>query len=98
MKSVWGAAASDFKPERCISETGSSIHVPSFKFLSFNAGPRTCLGKEVAMTQMKTVAMKIIQNYEVKIVEGHKIEPVPSIILHMKQGLRVMVTKRCNLV
>ncbi|CAN6979491.1 unnamed protein product [Brassica rapa subsp. trilocularis] len=98
MKSVWGEDASEFKPERWISETGRLIHVPSFKFLSFNAGPRTCLGKEVAMTQMKTVAMKIIQNYEVKIVEGHKIEPVPSIILHMKQGLRVMVTKRCNLV
>ncbi|CAF2049690.1 BnaA09g42120D [Brassica napus] len=98
MKSVWGEDASEFKPERWISETGRLIHVPSFKFLSFNAGPRTCLGKEVAMTQMKTVAVKIIQNYEVKIVEGHKIEPVPSIILHMKQGLRVMVTKRCNLV
>ncbi|KAJ4881262.1 hypothetical protein Rs2_38317 [Raphanus sativus] len=98
MKSVWGEDASDFRPERWISETGSSIHVPSYKFLSFNAGPRTCLGKEVAMTQMKTVAVKIIQNYEIKIVEGHKIEPVPSVILHMKQGLKVMVTKRSNLV
>ncbi|CAN6803316.1 unnamed protein product [Brassica oleracea] len=98
MKSVWGEDASDFKPERWISETGSSIHVPSFKFLSFNAGPRTCLGKEVAMTQMKTVAVKIIQNYEIKIVEGHTIEPVPSVILRMKQGLKVMVTKRSNLV
>ncbi|KAF3572812.1 hypothetical protein F2Q69_00062776 [Brassica cretica] len=98
MKSLWGEDASEFKPERWISETGRLIHVPSFKFLSFNAGPRTCLGKEVAMTQMKTVAVKVIQNYEIEIVEGHKIEPVPSIILHMKQGLKVMVTKRCNLV
>nr|QWK52409.1 cytochrome P450 96A1 [Isatis tinctoria] len=98
MKSVWGEDASEFKPERWISESGRSIHVPSFKFLSFNAGPRTCLGKEVAMTQMKTVAVKIIQNYDIKVVEGHKVEPVPSVILHMKQGLKVMVTKRCNLV
>ncbi|VVB09937.1 unnamed protein product [Arabis nemorensis] len=98
MKSVWGEDASEFKPERWISESGRLIHVPSFKFLSFNAGPRTCLGKEVAMTQMKTVAVKIIQNYEIKIIEGHKIEPVPSVILHMKHGLKVLVTKRCNLV
>ncbi|XP_006404786.2 alkane hydroxylase MAH1 isoform X2 [Eutrema salsugineum] len=97
MKTVWGEDAAEFKPERWISESGRSIHVPSFKFLSFNAGPRTCLGKDVAMTQMKTVAVKIIQNYEIKVVEGHKIEPVPSVILHMKQGLKVMVTKRCNL-
>ncbi|EOA26929.1 hypothetical protein CARUB_v10023023mg [Capsella rubella] len=98
MKSVWGEDASEFKPERWVSESGRLIHVPSFKFLSFNAGPRTCLGKEVAMTQMKTVAVKIIQNYEIKVVEGHKVEPVPSIILHMKHGLKVTVTKRCNLV
>ncbi|CAN8283981.1 unnamed protein product [Cochlearia groenlandica] len=103
MKSVWGEDASQFKPERWISESGKHsatggklIHVPSFKFLSFNAGPRTCLGKEVAMTQMKTVAVRIIQNYEIKVVEGHKIEPVPSVILHMKYGLKVIVTKRCN--
>ncbi|ESQ37618.1 hypothetical protein EUTSA_v10002359mg, partial [Eutrema salsugineum] len=97
MKTVWGEDAAEFKPERWISESGRSIHVPSFKFLSFNAGPRTCLGKDVAMTQMKAVAVKIIQNYEIKVVKGHKIEPVPSVILHMKQGLKVMVTKRCNL-
>ncbi|KAG7571863.1 Cytochrome P450 superfamily [Arabidopsis suecica] len=96
MKSVWGEDASEFKPERWVSESGKLIHVPSFKFLSFNAGPRTCLGKEVAMTQMKTVAVKVIQNYEIKVVEGHKIEPVPSIILHMKHGLKVTVTKRCG--
>nr|QWK52314.1 cytochrome P450 96A10 [Isatis tinctoria] len=95
MKSVWGEDALEFKPERWISESGKSVHEPSYKFLSFNAGPRTCLGKEVALMQMKTVAVKIIQNYEIKIVEGQKIEPAPSVILHTKQGLKVTVTKRC---
>ncbi|WOL07093.1 hypothetical protein Cni_G15829 [Canna indica] len=28
---------------------------PSYKFLSFNSGPRICLGKEVTFTQMKAV-------------------------------------------
>ncbi|CAH2075977.1 unnamed protein product [Thlaspi arvense] len=95
MKSVWGEDASEFKPERWISESGKSVHEPSYKFLSFNAGPRTCLGKEVALTQMKSVAVKIIQNYEMKIVEGQIIEPAPSVILHTKHGLKVTVTKRC---
>nr|QWK52315.1 cytochrome P450 96A9 [Isatis tinctoria] len=94
MKSVWGEDAMEFKPERWISENGKSVHEPSYKFLSFNAGPRTCLGKEVAMMQMKSVAVKIIPNYEIKVVEGHKIEPTPSVILHMKHGLRVTVSKR----
>ncbi|KAJ4892648.1 hypothetical protein Rs2_19442 [Raphanus sativus] len=95
MKSVWGEDALEFKPERWITDNGTSVHEPSYKFLSFNAGPRTCLGKEVAMMQMKTVAVKIIQNYDIKVVEGHKVEPAPSVILHMKHGLKVTVSKRC---
>ncbi|KAI9120774.1 hypothetical protein K1719_007807 [Acacia pycnantha] len=40
---IWGKHFLDFKPERWISERGDIIHIPSYKFISFNAGPRTCL-------------------------------------------------------
>ncbi|KAH7859425.1 hypothetical protein Vadar_000998 [Vaccinium darrowii] len=94
MKFIWGDDCTEFKPERWISERGTSKHEPSYKFLSFNAGPRTCLGKEVAFIQMKTVAAAIIHNYHVHVVEGHPISPNVSIILYMKHGLMVKVTKR----
>ncbi|KAI8536039.1 hypothetical protein RHMOL_Rhmol10G0224700 [Rhododendron molle] len=55
MNFIWGDDCSEFKPERWISEGGTIKHEPSYKFLAFNAGPRTCLGKEVAFTQMKAV-------------------------------------------
>ncbi|KAF2535485.1 hypothetical protein F2Q68_00019886 [Brassica cretica] len=93
MRSVWGEDASEFKPERWISENGGLKREPSSKYLVFNAGPRTCLGKHLALLQMKMVAMEIIQKYDFKVVEGQKIEPVPSIILRMKHGLKVTVTK-----
>ncbi|XP_010479164.1 PREDICTED: alkane hydroxylase MAH1 [Camelina sativa] len=96
MKTVWGEDAMEFKPERWISETGGLRHEPSYKFLSFNAGPRTCLGKNLAMTLMKTVIVKILQNYEIKVVSGQKIEPKPGLILHMKYGLKVTMTKKCS--
>ncbi|KAK4364329.1 hypothetical protein RND71_015687 [Anisodus tanguticus] len=47
---------SEFKPERWISERGTVKHEPCYKFFSFNAGPRTCIGREVPFTQMKVVA------------------------------------------
>nr|AIE57505.1 MAH1 [Camelina sativa] len=84
MRSVWGEDASDFKPERWISDEGVLRHEPSYKFLVFNSGPRTCLGKHLALLQMKMVAVNIIQNYDFKIVEGQMIEPVRSVILSMK--------------
>ena len=39
MESRWGEDCSNFKPERWISESGGIVHVPSFKFIAFNAGP-----------------------------------------------------------
>ena len=71
-------------------------HEPSYKFFSFNAGPRTCLGKNLAMNLMKTVIVEILQNYEIKIVSGQKIEPKPGLILHMKHGLKVTMTMKCS--
>ncbi|EOA16471.1 hypothetical protein CARUB_v10004625mg [Capsella rubella] len=94
MRAVWGEDAAEFKPERWVTETGGLRHAPSFKFLSFNAGPRTCPGKQLAMTLMKTVVVEILQNYDIEVIKGQKIEPDPGLMLHMKHGLRVTITKR----
>ncbi|XP_028097986.1 cytochrome P450 86B1-like isoform X2 [Camellia sinensis] len=56
--------------------------------------PRTCLGKEVAFTQMKAVSAAIIHNYNVRVVKGHPVVPNASIILYMKHGLKVRVANR----
>ncbi|KAJ0040551.1 hypothetical protein Pint_26930 [Pistacia integerrima] len=94
MKSIWGEDCLEFKPERWISEKGGIKHEPSYKFLAFNAGPRTCLGKEVAFIQMKTVAATIIHNYNVQIVKGQHHSPNVSIILHMMSGLKMIVLNK----
>ncbi|KAG2319067.1 hypothetical protein Bca52824_012280 [Brassica carinata] len=94
MRSVWGEDALEFKPERWVSETGGLRHEPSSKFFVFNSGPRTCSGKHLAMIAMKTVVVAILQNYDIKLVKGHKIEPKPRLSLHMTHGLRVTLTKR----
>jgi cytochrome P450 len=48
MESIWGEDFLEFKPERWISKIGRIMHVPSYKFIAFNAGPRTCLGKDMS--------------------------------------------------
>ncbi|EYU27553.1 hypothetical protein MIMGU_mgv1a006542mg [Erythranthe guttata] len=80
MESVWGNDCSEFKPERWISDSGLIKHEPSYKFPAFNAGPRTCVGKEMAFIQL---------------VEGNDvISPRDSIILQAKHGLKVTLSKR----
>ncbi|ESQ29659.1 hypothetical protein EUTSA_v10023421mg [Eutrema salsugineum] len=94
MRSVWGDDALDFKPERWITDNGGLKHEPSHKYMAFNSGPRLCLGKHLALLQMKIVALEIIKNYDFKVIDGHKIEAVPSIVLRIKDGLKVTVTKK----
>ncbi|KAI9120763.1 hypothetical protein K1719_007796 [Acacia pycnantha] len=91
---IWGKDFLEFKPERWISKRGDIIHIPSYKFISFNAGPRTCLGKDISFIQMKMMATTILSNYQVHVVEDHPVSPTLSIVLLMKYGLKVRITKR----
>ncbi|CAN4109321.1 unnamed protein product [Withania somnifera] len=94
METLWGKDCLEFKPERWISERGGIKHEPSFKFPAFNAGPRTCLGKEMAFIQMKIAAATIIYNYNIQVVEPQNVFPTTSIIMQAKNGLMVKVVKR----
>ncbi|XP_047949497.1 alkane hydroxylase MAH1-like [Salvia hispanica] len=94
MESVWGKDCLEFKPERWISPSGKIKHESSYKFPAFNAGPRACLGKDMAFIQMKMVAAAILYGYKVKVVEGQRVSPRDSIILHAKEGLKVLLCKR----
>ncbi|KAK1418893.1 hypothetical protein QVD17_28043 [Tagetes erecta] len=90
MEDLWGVDCMEFKPERWFSKGGNGIkHEPSYKFPAFHAGPRTCLGKEMGMIQMKMVAIAVICNYHVELEKGHLVCPSDSIILQMKYGLKV---------
>ncbi|KAI3703320.1 hypothetical protein L1987_73289 [Smallanthus sonchifolius] len=92
MEGLWGNDCLEFKPERWFSKGGNGNgikHEPSYKFPAFHAGPRTCLGKEMGMIQMKMTAIAVICNYRVELVEGHLVCPSDSIILQMKYGLKV---------
>uniref|UniRef100_J3LJU6 Uncharacterized protein n=2 Tax=Oryza brachyantha TaxID=4533 RepID=J3LJU6_ORYBR len=96
MEGVWGKDCTEFLPERWITSEGKLRYEPSYKFISFNAGPRTCLGKELAFVQLKTVAAAVLWNFAVAVVPGHVVEPKLSIILHMKNGLAVTVKRRAG--
>ncbi|KNA10664.1 hypothetical protein SOVF_142100 [Spinacia oleracea] len=94
MKSIWGDDCNEFKPERWITKQGNIKHEPSYKYFVFNAGPRTCLGRDMAFIQMKIVAATIIQNYVIEAVQEQRVVPNVSIFLHMNNGFKVRVFRR----
>ncbi|GFP82293.1 cytochrome p450 704c1 [Phtheirospermum japonicum] len=66
MMHVWGDDAEEFKPERWIKNGIFQPESP-FKFVSFHAGPRTCLGKDFAYRQMKIVSAALVHLFQVQI-------------------------------
>ncbi|KAL4283931.1 hypothetical protein GQ457_16G009660 [Hibiscus cannabinus] len=96
MKTIWGDDCMEFRPERWISPEGDKFNPPNdaFKFVAFNAGPRTCLGKDLAYLQMKSVASAVLLRYRLSPVPGHRVEQKMSLTLFMKNGLRVYLQPR----
>ncbi|XP_068643659.1 alkane hydroxylase MAH1-like [Aristolochia californica] len=97
MKWIWGDDCLDFKPERWIDEKGKLRNQSSSKYAVFNAGPRTCLGKNMALTLMKMGAATVLLNFQTEMVEKQPICQVPSVTLQIKNGLMVRVTERDEL-
>lgn len=91
---IWGKDCPEFKPERWITDNGEIMHIPTYKFTAFSAGPRTCLGKDMSFKQMKMVAINMLWNYKFEVVEGQPIKPSKSITLHIENGLKVRIKKR----
>ncbi|KAF9373052.1 hypothetical protein CPC16_002059 [Podila verticillata] len=66
-----------------------------FKFSSFNAGPRICLGQTFATLEALTVIHMISSRFQFRLVPGQEApEPVPSLTLPMKNPLLVHVIPR----
>jgi len=81
----------NFNPDRWLSMKDPPSQ---FKFISFNAGPRLCLGKDMAYFEAEMLASMILQRYRLKVVPGHKDTANISIIIQMKYGLPVTVERR----
>ncbi|GAV81736.1 p450 domain-containing protein/Arch_ATPase domain-containing protein, partial [Cephalotus follicularis] len=95
LRSVWGDDCLEYRPERWLSSDGMSFVMhDSYKFVAFNAGPRICLGKDLAYLQMKSVAAAVLLRHRLMVVPGHKVEQKMSLTLFMKYGLKVNVQRR----
>ncbi|XP_078148285.1 cytochrome P450 86A1-like [Carex rostrata] len=96
MESIWGKDCMEFKPERWLSVEGDRFEPvkDSYRFVAFNGGPRTCLGKDLAYLQMKSIASAVLLRHKVVLVPGHKVQQKMSLTLFMKNGLRVHVKPR----
>ncbi|KAF8308491.1 cytochrome P450 monooxygenase CYP63 [Clavulina sp. PMI_390] len=64
-KDLWGEDAWKFRPERWLEKDSlAEITADPFRFITFNAGPRICLGQNFAYNQASFVTVRILQVFD----------------------------------
>ncbi|KAG5043565.1 hypothetical protein AAZX31_03G142000 [Glycine max] len=102
MESIWGEDWAEFKPERWLErlQTGKWNFVgrDSFTYPVFQAGPRICLGKEMAFMQMKRLVAGILRRFMVVPTVAKGVEPHYFAFLtsQMEGGFPVKILERVH--
>ncbi|XP_068663246.1 cytochrome P450 CYP94D108-like [Aristolochia californica] len=94
MEGVWGPDCRNFVPDRWLEKGVFRPESPS-KYPMFHAGPRMCLGKEMAYIQMKSIAASVLERFEIDALDKeNRPQPILSLTMRMRDGLPVRVRKR----
>ena len=108
LETLWGSEWAEFKLERWLQkeEENSNLKSSSWKFVGrdsytypvFQAGPRICLGKDMAFLQMKRVVAVVLRRFKVMPAFEQGVHHEPEYMYYltskMKGGFPVKIMER----
>ena len=86
------ADAERFDPDRWTPEF--RVALPKFAYFPFGGGPRQCIGESFAWMELILLVATIAQQYRLRLVPGHPVEPQPLITLRARHGMRMTIEQR----
>jgi cytochrome P450 len=81
-----------FRPERFAPGKEASRH--RFAYLPFGAGPRSCIGRQFALTEMQSALAVLAQRYTLRLLPGRCVVPEMTTTLGPSGGLWMTVHER----
>ncbi|KAJ3042373.1 hypothetical protein HDV00_007507 [Rhizophlyctis rosea] len=79
-----------FNPERWFTtEAQQNPH-----YMPFSWGPQMCLGMRWANLEMRIVVARVVQRFEISLVEGQELREVSSLTIGLKDGLFLRLKRR----
>ncbi len=81
-----------FNPDRWLDERAKGA--PKFAYFPFGGGPRTCIGASFATMEGVLVLAAIAQRYQIRVARDRPVEPLPTITLRPRYGIRVGTQER----
>jgi len=96
MTDLWGPDATVFRPSRWLNDSGQFQVENQYKFPVFQAGPRLCLGKQVAYVEVKLLLAMLAHKFRFRLLPDHHVRPLTTVTLPMEFGLKMTVERRRN--
>jgi cytochrome P450 len=88
----WFTEPERFNPDRWCEESAAKL--PRFAYFPFGGGPRVCIGAGFAMMEATLLLAAIAQRYRIRLAPHQRVEPLASITLRPKKGIRVALEER----
>lgn len=89
---IWGEDAEEFHPGRWLNLP--ETYNPAFSLLSFIAGPHGCIGKTMAIIEMKAVLAALITNFEFEpTYDGQQAQPSAAITMKPADGMPLRIRR-----
>lgn len=92
-ESTWGKDCLEFRPDRFLRD-GVFVPPSPYEYPVFQAGPRMCLGVDMAFMQMKLVAATLILRYVFALRNGYQARYDLALTMKIVEGLPVYVRHR----
>ncbi|KAF9139202.1 hypothetical protein BGX30_008247 [Mortierella sp. GBA39] len=89
---LWGDDALEFDPDRWGPERVGKIR--PFMFVPFHAGPRICLGQNLAYTTAQLALTRLLQRYDIKASPGFEPHQLGDIVMFSRNGVEVLISHK----
>ncbi|KAJ5533568.1 pisatin demethylase [Penicillium frequentans] len=91
---IYGPESESFRPERW-SEDKDKVSVMETNFLSFGAGARTCIGKNISLLEMSKAIPCILSKFDIQLEQSEQLWET-STAWFVKQKFRCLVNVKEN--
>lgn len=84
----------EFDPERFDECNDLNLERPVTSYLPFGGGPRTCIGKKLALLEMKYMLATLYRNFVFRLIPDFKYDVEITVTMHEIHGMPLLVQTR----
>lgn len=87
---IWGPDSYQFKPERFANGTTGACKHPHL-YMPFGVGPRTCLGMNLAMVELKILVALLLSNFSFSLSPKYVHAPALKVVVQPGNGVDLLI-------